>query len=122
MMRYSHWSCGVFLFLGRCKNLFFLFDSRVEGGCFFDFMGQRINKYIFFSLFAFLTAFSSALYGQWTEHRTPVGKYISSLAFVGDQVFAQLTFPNSIAFETVTAQNGGPCDMPRSAVRRQRGG
>lgn len=67
-----------------------------------------INKYIFFSLFAFLTAFSSALYGQWTEHRTPVGKHISSLAFVGDQVFAQLKFPNSIAFETVTAQNGGP--------------
>ncbi len=65
------------------------------------------NKYIIFNLLAFLTFFSSTLYGQWTEHRTPVGKHISSFAFVGDQVFAQLTFPNSTAFETVTAQNGG---------------
>jgi len=65
------------------------------------------KKYIFFSLFAFLTAFSSTLYGQWTEHRTPVGKHISSLAFVGDQVFAQMNFSNSSSFETVTAQNGG---------------
>lgn len=66
------------------------------------------NKYIFFNIFAFLTFFSSTLYGQWTEHRTPVGKHISSLAFVGDQVFSQLNFPSSTAFETVTAQNGGP--------------
>lgn len=57
------------------------------------------NKYIIFNFLAFLTFFSSPLYGQWTEHRTPVGRHISSFAFVGDQVFAQLTFPNSTAFE-----------------------
>ncbi len=47
------------------------------------------------------------LHAQWSEHRTPVGKHISSLAFVGDQVFAQSNFPNSTSFETVTAENGG---------------
>ncbi|NUO00141.1 MAG: hypothetical protein HUU01_05950, partial [Saprospiraceae bacterium] len=65
------------------------------------------NNYVFFSLITFLTVFSSTLYGQWSAHRTPVGKYISSLAFVGDQVFAQSNSPNSTLFETVTAQNGG---------------